>query len=188
MFNIQSARKSPYADISIFDQIENSIVYIISQNSNAGICFLGDFNARTGVLSDRIETTNTKYEDENVMLDNDDTSCITSESGRVRSNCDKTINQMGRRLINMCRSLNLHMLNGRYGADNEIGKPTCKNSSTVDYVIISEKLNEIISDFYILEFDGTLSDIHCPVYAALKSIPQILSHDKVRSSETVSMC
>ena len=56
----------------IFDQLENNIVYIISQNSNAGICLLGDFNARTGVLSDRMETTNTKYEDENVMLDNDD--------------------------------------------------------------------------------------------------------------------
>ena len=138
---------SPYADISIYDQIENYIVDIISLNSNAGICLLGDFNARTGVLSDRMKTTDTKYEDENVMLDNDDASCTTSESGRVRSNCDKTINQMGRRLIDMCRTLNLHMLNGRYGADNKIGKPTCKNSSTVDYVIISEKLSEIISDF-----------------------------------------
>ena len=67
---------------------------------------LGDFNARTGVLSDRMETTNTKYEDENVMLDNDDASCTTSESGRVGSNCDKTINQMGRRLIDMCLGLN----------------------------------------------------------------------------------
>ena len=56
----------------IFDQLENNIVDIISQNSNAGICLLGDFIARTGVLSDQMETTNTKYEDENVMLDNDD--------------------------------------------------------------------------------------------------------------------
>ena len=87
-----------------------------------------------------METTNTKYEDENVMLDNDDASCTTGESGRVRLNCYKTINQMGRWLIDMCRSLNLHMLKGRYGVDNEIGKPTCKNSSTVDYVIISEKV------------------------------------------------
>ena len=88
----------------------------------------------------------------------------------------------------MCRSLNLHMLNGRYGADNEIGKTTCKNSSTVDYVIFSEKLSEIISDFDILEFDGTLSDIHCPVYAAFKSVPQILAHNEFKNSETVNMC
>ena len=50
---------SPYADISIFNKIKNNIVDIISQNSNAGICLLGDFSARTGVLSDRMETTNT---------------------------------------------------------------------------------------------------------------------------------
>ena len=87
----------------------------------------------------------------------------------------------------MCRSLNLHMLNGRYGADNEIGKPTCKNSSTVDYIIISEKLSAIISDFDILDFDGILSDIHCPIYAAFRSIPQILAHDKVRNCETPNM-
>ena len=32
------------------------------------MCLLGDFNARTGVLLDRMETTNTKYEDENAMM------------------------------------------------------------------------------------------------------------------------
>ena len=44
---------------------------------------LGDFNARTGVLSDRVESINTKYEDGNVMLENDDASCTTSQSGRL---------------------------------------------------------------------------------------------------------
>ena len=56
-----------------------------------------------------IETTDTMYEDGNVMLDNDDVSYKTSQSRRVRSNSDKVINQMGRRLIDMCRSLNLPM-------------------------------------------------------------------------------
>ena len=45
----------------------------------------------------------------------------------------------------------------------------------------------IISDFDILDFDGTLSDIHCPIYAAFRSIPQILAHDKVRNCETPNM-
>ena len=104
---------SPYADISIFDQIENTIglIDIKSQNSKTGICLLGDFNARTGTLTDRIETTDTMYEDGTVMLDNDDASCTTSQSRRVRSYSDKVINQMGRRLIDMCRSLNLRILN-----------------------------------------------------------------------------
>ena len=46
-----------------------------------------------------MEMTNTKYEEVNVMLDNEDASCTTSE--RVRSNSDKTINQMGGRLIDV---------------------------------------------------------------------------------------
>ena len=171
----------------MFDQIENTIVDIISQKSNAGICLLGDFNAGTGVLSDLMESINTKYEDGHVMLVNDDASCTTSQSGRLRSNSDKIINQMGSRLIDMLRSLNLHMLNGRYGTDNEIDKQTCKNSSTVDYIIISEKLSAIIFDFDILDFDRTLSDIHCPIYAAFRSIPQILAHNKVKNCETPNM-
>ena len=174
---------SPYADISIFDQIENTIIDIKSQNSKTGICLLGDLNARTGTLSDQIETTDTMYEDGTVMLDNDDASCTTSQSRRVRSNSDKVINQMGRRLIDMCRSLNLHILNGRYGGDHDIGKPTCKNSSTVDYIIISENLSKIISDFDILEFDRTLYDIHCPIYASFDSTPQISAQYKVKHYE-----
>ena len=56
---------------------------------------LGDFNARTGTLSDRIETTDTMYEGGTVMLDTDDASCTTSQSRRARLNSDKVINQMG---------------------------------------------------------------------------------------------
>ena len=48
------------------------------------------------------------YEDGDVMLDNDDASCITSQSRSVRSNSDKVLNQMGKWLIDTCSSLNLH--------------------------------------------------------------------------------
>ena len=40
------------------------------------------------IESDRIETTDTMYEDGTVMLDNDDASCTTSQSRRVRSNSE----------------------------------------------------------------------------------------------------
>ena len=66
----------------------------------------------------------------------------------------------------MCRSLNLHMVNVRYDGDHDIDKPMYTNSSTVDYIIISESLNKIITDFDILEFDKTLSDIHRPQISA----------------------
>ena len=57
----------------------------------------------------------------------------------------------------------------------------------MDYIIIHISYY-FISDFDNLDFDGTLSDIHCPIYAAFRSIPQILAHDKVRNCKTPNMC
>ena len=39
---------------------------------------------------------------------------------------------MGRILIQICRSLNLILMNGRFGKSNQIGKKTYNDSSTVD--------------------------------------------------------
>ena len=41
---------SPYADSSVMDLIENTILELTSQNEDAKLCLLGDFNARTGQL------------------------------------------------------------------------------------------------------------------------------------------
>ena len=153
----------PYADSSTMDLIENTIVELTSQNEDAKLCGLGDFNARTGQLSDNIRSDDSRtfvefhdiYETEKKYF-----------NGAVRVNSDKQVNNMGRRLIEMCRSLNLIIMNGRFGKDKQIGKKTCKDSSTVDYIIISTNFAEYVSDFDVLDFDPILSDIHCPVYAA----------------------
>ena len=177
-----------YNDISIFDQIENTIIDICSENSDTEICLLGDFNARTGLISDIIEIVDVMHEDDNVILDIDEASCTIAESSKARSNSDRMVNNMGRRLIDMCRSLNLHIMNDRYGADRGAGKPTCKKSSTVDYVIISEKPSEIIIDFEILEYDGTLSDIHCPIYFSFEITSRIPSEKPEITNETNLTC
>ena len=88
----------------------------------------------------------------------------------------------------MCRSLNLHMVNVRYDGDHDIDKPTYTNSSTVDFIIISESLNKIITDFDILEFDKTLSDIHRPIYASFDTTPQISAQYKVEHFELHKIC
>ena len=61
----------------------------------------------------------------------------------VRSSCssqDKKINEYGRKLVNLCISSNLRIINGRLGMDRDIGKYNCikKNgSSVVDYILCS---------------------------------------------------
>ena len=46
---------------------------------------------------------------------------------------DRKINNYGHRLIELCRSFDIHICNGRVGKDAYIGKKTSKDASVVDY-------------------------------------------------------
>ena len=53
---------------------------------------------------------------------------------------DKIINQQGKALIELCKSTDLKITNGRYSDDRDIGSYTCykyNGKSTVDYVLLS---------------------------------------------------
>ena len=50
---------------------------------------------------------------------------------------DKQTNRTGSSLIHFCKVHDLLLLNGRAYQDKLVGKLTCKNASTVDYVISS---------------------------------------------------
>ena len=43
-------------------------------------------------------------------------------------NLDNIVNNHGRRLIAMCKSVGLYIMNGRCGLDRDVGMSTCKNS------------------------------------------------------------
>ena len=116
------------------------------------VCLFGDFNARTGILPD--VSHNDESGDQSVGL----CEILNSNSNVTkRSNKDQYVNNRGKRLIELRNSLNLHIMNGRYGADKGIGKTTCKNASVVDYILISENLSPYVEKFDILEFDCIIS-------------------------------
>jgi hypothetical protein len=50
------------------------------------------------------------------------------------------------------------ILNGRFGTNSSIS--TCKNTSVVDYMIVSSNLFYSINSFEIFDFDPLLSDVH----------------------------
>lgn len=75
---------------------------------------------------------------------------------------DKKVDKYGRRLIDLCRSLELFIVNGRVGNDKNVGISTCSNS-VIDYAIVSPTLFRSIIDFNVLPFDPILSDIHKPI-------------------------
>ena len=98
---------------------------------------IGDFNSRTGTAN------------EIMLLDNDD---IVLDSSYFkypdvlntlkylnmpvkRSNVDKSTNRNGDNLVDLCKVQELVIVNGRIGADKNIGRTTCDDISTIDYVI-----------------------------------------------------
>ena len=74
----------------------------------------GDFNAKTGNEDDFI--TYDKYDD------NTETDC--RETSRKRNSQDKALNERGKYLLDMCKGLDLSIINGRKTGDI-FGNFTC---------------------------------------------------------------
>ena len=97
------------------------------------VCLLGDFNSHTQNDSDiTIDDTI----EQNLHIENIDDRVSVEELGfsTRRYNPDTShIDNCGRRLLDICRSFNLNMTNGRLGSDKFFGIKTCKASTVVDY-------------------------------------------------------
>ena len=157
---------SPYSSASIFDKIEQDIINFCA-DENTYTCLMGDFNARSGLLSDFI-TIDEEIGDfaldfeSKLILSKNNLKELGFPTERFSLEISNT-NNYGYRLMELCKSLDVHIVNGRCGADSYIGRQTCKHSSVIDYVIMSAELFPCIHSFEVLEFDPLLSDIHCPV-------------------------
>lgn len=81
---------------------------------------------------------------------------------KERNSQDNVVNGYGKKLIDFCKNNNMFILNGRFGND-KVGKPTCKNSSVIDYVISTTALIRVMCNFEVCEFSQLFSDVHSPV-------------------------
>ena len=161
---------SDYSDINFFDVIQEDILKHTTEKDYK-VCLLGDFNARTGTKEDFVNLDDfvcnaTQLDDKNKQ-DFD-----LSNLGRLgidcnRYNYDKFVNNYGNRLLQLCKDLNLLIANGRVGQDKQKGSFTCKESSTIDYCILSPVLFTSIVNFEICSFDSMLSDVHNALYIEL---------------------
>ena len=126
-----SPHDSPYFDPELFSNIETDIALF---HRKGLIVLARDFNARTGKEND----------------------FITDESGTFipgeeippppnltkRQNFDNIVNDHGKQLLDLCKTCDLRILNGRSKGDT-LGKFTfhpINGISTVDYIIVSHDL------------------------------------------------
>ena len=131
-----------YDDILKYNELGNCIIY-------------GDMNSRCGALFDYIDIT----------IDSEDIECMiygadTGNKVMPRSSEDTIVNEYGRKLIDMCISHDLLIVNGRAISDPK-GSYTCythNGSSLVDYVICSRDIIDWID--LRVEDINPLSD-HC---------------------------
>ena len=82
-----------------------------------------------------------------------------------RNSQDKKANKRGMELVDMCKSLELNIINARKTGD-PFGKYTCftwNGNNVVDYLLTSDSLFPQISSLEIGEFLPWFSD-HCPLH------------------------
>ena len=123
---------------------------------------LGDFNGRTGEEKDYIEL------DDNIYTPVPD-SYRTYEPVPSRCNSDQgKVCENGKRLIELCKSSDFVILNGRKIGDT-IGNRTCfkyNGSSVVDYAIVNRRLWADILYFKVHDKVEEISD-YCPIFLFL---------------------
>ena len=139
--------KSTYFEKEIFDELENDIALF---SLKGHIMILGDLNARTGKLDDFVSKNGKHF-----INDTSEHSLKT----KTRQNFDNQINNHGKQLINVCKSCDLRILNGRTKGDS-LGRPTYhgrNGTSVVDYIICDQDLFQNI-EYFVVKPPSYLSD------------------------------
>ena len=89
-----------------------------------------------------------------------------------RSSFDKSVNTSGLKLLQLCKSSNLRIVNGRVGDDAADGQFTYMSTagcSLIDYAIFPCNLFSIISNFIVHDF--RISSSHLPIQVSLEMHP-----------------
>ena len=86
----------------------------------------------------------------------------------TRASKDNSSNNEGSLLLEICKSNDLFVLNGRCGKDKGIGNFTFRNTSVIDYSIASAYALKYVKDFEITDLDYLYSDRHSLLSTAIK--------------------
>ncbi|MES9880523.1 MAG: reverse transcriptase family protein [Sedimenticola sp.] len=160
------------------DDFMNLEMEMVSMCSTYKYVFVtGDTNGRTGEIADYTPADNFlsdlfDYDMDSISFFNAD-NCLTELGiSKDRKSLDKRKNQIGYRLLDICRGNNLFILNGRIGKDRNIGKLTFRNQSLIDYTLVSCHSMKLVSDFDVIDTDSLFSDGHCLLHMEIKINPE----------------
>ena len=165
-------KESAYFDPDILTNLEHDI--------NISTSSAGDFNARTGLENDFTVFDSCKF----APGDN----LATPKEVPARNNFDQHLNEQGKILLEICKSLDLRILNGRCKGDS-FGKVTFHGKqgiSTVDYIIVSHDLMDKFQNFVVRQ-PSPFSD-HSQLIGWIKvSNPSIQPSTSVNKQELTNL-
>ena len=125
-----------------------------------------DFNARTAEMKDYTENDDFlselfDFDPETVEFFSHINKLEKYDVLRDRQSGDRHTNNSGYKLIDMCKNHNLIILNGRFGKDKAKGNFIFRQSSVIDYTLVTTECQPIFRDFEVYETDSLSSDGHC---------------------------
>ena len=152
--------KSNKDDTKKFQVLQDEVMHF---QKKGRIIFTGDINARTGknndyILLDKHNFLSEEGEDESALIFPE------------RNSEDQKTDNRGEELLELCKSLNLVILNGRKPGDM-FGKVTSIHSigcSVVDYVVSDHEIFDNIPTLKVGKYSPWLSD-HCPLHFSISS-------------------
>lgn len=138
-------KNTKYSSTDAFSDIENEMFNLVKNCEHVSL--LGDFNAKSGKLSDYAKPDEELLDIFDLHEDIDLISYMYDYENLLRANiplnrkrlCTGKPNTYGHCLLDLCRKNNIHIVNGRVGKDGLVGERTCKDASLVDYFSVSSK-------------------------------------------------
>lgn len=154
---------SRFFNEDLWNKFENELEQKCSQHKYVYIA--GDTNCRIGTMRDFVLSDpylNNIFDiDEEIQADIDRHRILENLSIRLERNSkDHRSNSHGMRLIEILRTNNLFILNGRLFDDKDIGQFTFRNKTVIDYVFATAECFQQINAFKIVESDSLFSDGH----------------------------
>ena len=133
---------SPYYNSDIFTDLEKDITKFSAEGL---IMLIGDLNARTGSALDFVNSDH--------CIHVPGINLPQKHNLRRRKNYDSQINEHGKSLLEICKTWDMRIVNGRTSGDS-FGRITChspKGISTVDYFIVSHEMLSLMGNFIVKE-------------------------------------
>ena len=149
---------SLHKDTDEFSLLEREFA---SVPKDCDILACGDFNAHTSDLLDLTPDVDIGSDGDLSNLVHKMTSDYdmiqelynSNALNRVSEDVNRRVNNQGKRLIDLCKSVGVIMVNGRVGADKGVGKYTridsCGHKSVVDYILCSPKLFPCVKEYEV---------------------------------------